>query len=103
MDDVEYLIGNERPFIVEDPIIDNSKQYYEFIIIDGKYKGKSFIADPDDNSRNVIWIGRDKMEESPNSIKLEKDEESFWFKVIYHNYDNLITIKDKMKIIFIKK
>lgn len=102
-DDVEYLIGNERPFIVEDPIIDNSKQYYEFIIIDGKYKGKSFIADPDDNSRNVIWIGRDKMEESPNSIKLEKDEESFWFKVIYHNYDNLITIKDKMKIIFIKK
>ena len=43
------------------------------------------------------------MEESPNSIKLEKDEESFWFKVIYHNYDNLITIKDKMKIIFIKK
>jgi len=100
--DVEYLIGNERTFVVDDPIKDNSRQYYEFTIIEGEYKGKSFIADPDDNSENVIWIGRDLLRKNPNNIKLDKDEESFWIKVIYHNYSDLITVKDRMKLIFIK-
>ena len=103
MKDVEYVIGEERPFEIEDTIKkeNRDRQYYVFEVTEGKYKGKSFIADPDD-TEPVIWISRDILNNSGIILNDKLDSESLLFKVIYHNFDNITTIKDSLKIIFIK-
>lgn len=92
---VESVIGDKRPFAIEDKLIDFDRQYYEFLIFDGTNKVGSVIAYPDDEVA-VIWITKEQFK------KYLKDRNSVKCKVVFHNYDDSIIIKDKMELIFEK-
>lgn len=95
-DDIEYLIGDRRPFEIQDQMKNFDEQYYEFTIISGKYKGKTIIAYPDDEE-SVIWITREQFSKYIDSLN-----NSLTFKVDYHNYGEIFPITDSVKIVFIK-
>ena len=95
-DDVEYVIGDSRPFVIQDKIINFDEQYYEFIVTKGKFKGERFIAYPDDKEP-VVWITKEHF-----GKYIENGNNTISFKVIYHNYDEAFVVKDPVKIIFIK-
>ena len=94
----EYLVGDERPFRIEDPIINPAEQYYEFIVNEGRYKGKSFMATPDDTDP-VIWVSREILNKSGIHLNSQGDD-SLNFKVIYHNFGDIIIIKNSFTIVF---
>lgn len=99
--EAEYVVKDEISIKIEDPIINTTEQYYEFIVNDGKYKGSSFIAEPDDTD-SVIWVSRELLQK--NGIILDNNNEfdSLNFKVIYHNYGETFIINNSMTIIFTK-
>jgi len=92
---IEYVIGDKRPFAIQDRLINYNEQFYKFIIIEGKYKGNSFVAYPDD-TEPIIWITKEHF-----GKYLDGDSNTLTFKVEYHNYNETFTITDSVKIIFI--
>ncbi len=103
IDNVEYFIGEERPFPIEDVIEEKNRdqQSYVFEVKEGKFKGKKIKADYD-NADPVIWLSRDLL--TKNGIILDNSSKSdtLVFKLIYHNFGQTIIIKDSLKIIFVK-
>ena len=95
-DDIEYVIGDRRPFEIQDRIMNFDEQYYEFIIINGKYKGKKFIAYPDDKEA-LIWITKDHF-----AKYIDSRNNSLMFKVNYHNYSDNFLVADSVNVVFIK-
>ena len=102
-DNNEYFIGEERPFEIENVILERNRynQYYEFEVIDGNFKGKKFIAIPD-KTDPLIWITRGLLKKNGIILDEEMKRDSLLFKVTFHSFDYTKIIMDSLNIIFIK-
>lgn len=99
--DVEYVIGEERTFRIEDTIKIPAKQYYQFDVIGGENNGKKFLALPD-STDPAIWISRDLLKKHGISLNPNIECDSLNVNVIYHCYGETDTLKKSMIIKFIK-
>ena len=100
-DEVNYLVGERRPFKIEEPIVNPIEQYYVLEVLEGKYKGIKIKAKYDDTDP-VIWITRNLLSENGIFLDPQKEKVSLKFKVVYHNYGEESVIRKSLKIIFVK-